>query len=93
MAVVLSAQATDIGVNRATKDLFKKADNAKKMVALGEAKIRDAVKTIGLYRNKAKNVFLLSQKITIRLFRPSAGDDGRAAGPARGRAQNSQCDE
>ena len=61
VAVVLSAQATDIGVNRATKGLFEKADSAAKMVALGEAKIRDAVKTIGLYRNKAKNVFLLSQ--------------------------------
>ena len=63
VAVVLSAQATDVGVNRATKGLFKKADNAKKMVTLGEAKIRDAVKTIGLYRNKAKNIFLLSQKL------------------------------
>ena len=63
VAVVLSAQATDIGVNRATKGLFEKADSAEKMVALGEAKIRDAVKTIGLYRNKAKNVFLLSQKL------------------------------
>ncbi|MCH1569061.1 MAG: endonuclease III [Alphaproteobacteria bacterium] len=63
VAVVLSAQATDIGVNRATKGLFKKADNPKKMMALGEAAIRREIKTIGLYRNKAKNVYLLSQKL------------------------------
>jgi endonuclease-3 len=66
VAVVLSAQATDIGVNKATKGLFEKADSAEKMVALGEAKIRDAIKTIGLYRNKAKNVFLLSQKLLAK---------------------------
>jgi endonuclease-3 len=58
---VLSAQATDIGVNRATKDLFKIADTPEKMLALGEAKVRDYIKTIGLYRNKAKNVIALCE--------------------------------
>ena len=63
VAVVLSAQATDIGVNKATKTLFARADTPEKMVALGEATIREEVKTIGLYRNKAKNVFALSQQL------------------------------
>ncbi len=63
VAVVLSAQATDKGVNRATKTLFAQADTPQKMVALGEANIREAIKTIGLYRNKAKNVFALSKKL------------------------------
>ncbi len=61
VAVVLSAQATDIGVNKATPALFKDADTPEKMVALGEAKIREHVKTIGLYNTKAKNIFKLSQ--------------------------------
>ncbi len=60
VAVVLSAQATDKGVNKATPTLFALADTPKKMVALGEEKIRDAIKTIGLYNAKAKNVFALS---------------------------------
>ena len=60
VAVALSAQATDIGVNKATKELFKKVDTPEKMVKLGEAKLRDHIKTIGLYRNKAKNVIALS---------------------------------
>jgi endonuclease III len=63
VAVVLSAQATDAGVNKATRALFKAADTPKKMLALGEDKIRDFVKSIGLYRNKAKNVILLSQQL------------------------------
>jgi endonuclease-3 len=63
VAVVLSAQATDVGVNRATKDLFKKVDTPEKMVALGEARLIDYIKTIGLYRNKAKNVIGLSEKL------------------------------
>jgi len=63
VAVALSAQATDAGVNRATRDLFKVADTPEKMVALGEEKVRDYIKTIGLYRNKAKNVIALSQKL------------------------------
>ncbi len=60
VAVVLSAQATDIGVNKATKDLFKIADTPEKMVALGEDRIRDYIKTIGLFNGKAKNVYKLS---------------------------------
>ena len=63
VAVVLSAQATDAGVNKATKALFAIADTPEKMLALGEDKIRDYVKTIGLFRTKAKNVFLLSQRL------------------------------
>jgi len=63
VAVALSAQATDVGVNKATKELFKVADTPEKMLALGEAKVRDYIKTIGLYRNKAKNVIALSQKL------------------------------
>lgn len=63
VAVVLSAQATDKGVNRATAELFQLADTPEKMVALGEDRIRDLVKTIGLFRTKAKNVFLLSQML------------------------------
>lgn len=61
VAVVLSAQATDVGVNKATRPLFAIADTPEKMVALGEDKIRDYVKSIGLFRNKAKNVYALSQ--------------------------------
>ncbi|MFM1816599.1 MAG: Endonuclease [Pseudomonadota bacterium] len=63
VAVVLSAQATDAGVNKATRPLFQVADTPEKMVALGEDKVRDYVKTIGLYRNKAKNVILLSEQL------------------------------
>jgi endonuclease III len=61
VAVVLSAQATDAGVNKATPGLFAAADTPAKMVALGEDKVRDLIKTIGLYRNKAKNVVALSR--------------------------------
>ncbi len=61
VAVVLSAQATDIGVNKATQHLFPIADTPEKMVELGEEKIRDLIKTIGLYKAKAANVFKLSQ--------------------------------
>jgi endonuclease-3 len=61
VAVVLSAQATDVSVNKATKALFKAADSPAKMLALGEAKLRDFIKTIGLYNSKAKNVVKLSQ--------------------------------
>ena len=61
VAVVLSAQATDVGVNKATGPLFKAADTPEKMVALGEARVRDYVKTIGLFNTKAKNVIALSR--------------------------------
>jgi endonuclease III len=63
VAVVLSAQATDAGVNKATPKLFALADTPEKMVALGEDKVRDLIKTIGLYRNKAKNVVELSRRL------------------------------
>ncbi|WP_029011923.1 endonuclease III [Niveispirillum irakense] len=61
VAVVLSAQATDVGVNKATRPLFAIADNPAAMVALGEPVVRDYVKTIGLYKTKAANVIKLSQ--------------------------------
>jgi endonuclease-3 len=63
VAVVLSAQATDAGVNKATRTLFQVADTPQKMLALGEERLRDYIKTIGLYRTKAKNVIALSQKL------------------------------
>ena len=63
VAVVLSAQATDVGVNKATGPLFAIADSPDKMAALGEARVRDFIKSIGLYRNKAKNVVALSQRL------------------------------
>ena len=61
VAVALSAQATDVGVNKATKELFKIADTPQKMLDLGEEALIDHIKTIGLYRNKAKNVIKLSR--------------------------------
>ena len=63
VAVALSAQATDAGVNKATRALFAVADTPQKMLDLGEEKVRDYIKTIGLFRNKAKNVIALSQKL------------------------------
>jgi endonuclease-3 len=67
VAVVLSAQATDAGVNKATRALFPIADTPQKMLDLGEETVRDYIKTIGLYRNKARNVIALSEKL-IRDF-------------------------
>ena len=63
VAVALSAQATDVGVNKATRHLFPVADTPERMVALGEEKLRDYIKTIGLYRTKAKNVIALSEQL------------------------------
>ena len=63
VAVVLSAQATDVGVNKATPALFAVADTPRKMLALGEERVRDLIKTIGLYRTKAKNVIGLAAKL------------------------------
>ena len=63
VAVVLSAQATDAGVNKATPALFAAADTPEKMVALGEDRVRDLIKTIGLFRTKAKNVVELSRRL------------------------------
>lgn len=61
VAVALSAQATDVGVNKATKELFMVADTPEKMIALGLDGLTDHIKTIGLFRQKAKNVMKLSQ--------------------------------
>jgi endonuclease III len=63
VAVVLSAQATDAGVNKATPALFALADTPRKMVALGEDRVRDLIRTIGLFRTKARNVIALSRKL------------------------------
>ena len=61
VAVVLSAQSTDVGVNRATKPLFAKVDSPQKMLALGEAKLIEAIRSLGFFNMKAKNVMRLSQ--------------------------------
>lgn len=77
VAVVLSAQATDKGVNKATPALFKAADTPAKMVKLGEEKIREYIKTIGLFNTKAKNVYALS-KILVEDYNgqvPATRDD------------------
>ncbi len=66
VAVVLSAQATDAGVNKATPALFALADTPQKMAALGEDRVRDLIKTIGLFRTKAKNVVALSEQLIAR---------------------------
>lgn len=63
VAVVLSAQATDSGVNKATRELFRRADTPEKMLALGEDTVRDLIRTIGLFRTKAKNVIALSRRL------------------------------
>ena len=63
VAVVLSAQATDTGVNKATRPLFAIADTPEKMLALGEDRLREAIKTIGLFRTKAKNVIALCERL------------------------------
>jgi endonuclease-3 len=61
VAVALSAQATDVSVNKATEPLFKVADTPHKMLALGEARLKDYIRTIGLYNTKAKNIIRLSE--------------------------------
>lgn len=66
VAVVLSAQATDAGVNIATKPLFARIDTPEQMIALGEEALREAIKTIGLFNTKAKNVILLSKALIDR---------------------------
>lgn len=63
VAVVLSAQATDVSVNKATAALFKRADTPQKMLKLGEAKLREHIKTIGLFNAKAKNVMALCERL------------------------------
>ena len=66
VAVVLSAQATDVGVNKATRALFAEADNPEKMAALGEARLKAHIRTIGLFNTKAKNVIALSRLLMER---------------------------
>jgi endonuclease-3 len=66
VAVVLSAQATDAGVNKATRALFQVADTPAKMVALGEERLKEYIKTVGLYPTKAKNVMALSRLLVER---------------------------
>jgi endonuclease-3 len=63
VAVVLSAQSTDAGVNLATRNLFNRIDSPEKMVEFGEERLRDAIKTIGLFNTKAKNVIALSRAL------------------------------
>ena len=63
VAVALSAQSTDVGVNRATKDLFETVDHPAKMIALGEDGLKQHIKTIGLFNTKAKNVMALSHML------------------------------
>lgn len=77
VAVVLSAQATDKGVNRATAPLFKRIDTPEKMLALGEESLREAIKTIGLYKTKARNVIALSE-ILVREHDGKVPDDREA---------------
>lgn len=77
VAVVLSAQSTDVGVNKATRHLFPLADTPEKMVALGEDKVRDLIKTIGLYKTKAANVIKLSQQL-IALHNSQVPNDQKA---------------
>jgi endonuclease-3 len=66
VAVVLSAQATDVGVNKATEPLFRVADTPQKMLKLGEARLTHYIKTIGLFRTKAKNVIRLSEMLVAQ---------------------------
>ena len=63
VAVMLSAQSTDKGVNKATEILFKIADSPQKMITLGEEKLKSYIKTIGLFNNKAKNIILMSKQL------------------------------
>ncbi len=66
VAVILSAQATDKGVNKATKELFKKVDSPQKMLELGEEGLKKHIKSIGLFNNKAKNIILMSKELVTK---------------------------
>jgi endonuclease-3 len=77
VAVVLSAQSTDVGVNKATKALFKIADTPKKMLALGEKNLKQYINTIGLYNGKASNIIKLSQ-ILVDEFNSEVPEDFEA---------------
>ena len=74
VAVILSAQATDIGVNKATETLFMVADTPEKMVALGLKKLKNHIKTIGLYNAKAENVIKMSETL-IEKFHSEVPDN------------------
>src|SRR5690606_15821725 len=74
VAVVLSAQATDVSVNKATRALFKVADTPARMLALGEAGLKEHIKTIGLFNTKAKNVIRLSELLLERYNGEVPGD-------------------
>lgn len=74
VAVVLSAQSTDVGVNKATKKLFAIADTPKKMIKLGEENLKKYINTIGLYNGKAKNIIALS-KILVEKFNSEVPED------------------
>ena len=89
-AVLLSAQATDRGVNKATRHLFAIAPTPQKMLALGLPALEDAIKTIGLYRNKAKNLLATCRILVERARRPGAADARGARGAARRRPQDRQ---
>lgn len=77
VAVVLSAQATDASVNRATEKLFSEVDTPKKLMEFGEARLREAIKSIGLFRAKAKNLLALSQRL-VNLHAGQVPDDRQA---------------
>lgn len=77
VAVVLSAQSTDVGVNKATKKLFPIADTPEKMLKLGEAKLKKYINTIGLYNGKAKNIIALS-KILVDKYNSEVPEDFNA---------------
>lgn len=77
VAIVLSAQSTDKGVNKATKELFKIADTPQAMVNLGIDKLKDYIKTIGLYNNKAKNIMALSE-ILVKQYNGEVPHDREA---------------
>ena len=91
VAVVLSAQATDAGVNKATRSLFAKVDTPQKMVALGEEGLREAIKTIGLFNTKAKNVIALSKALVENHGGTGAARPRRARSAAGRRAQIGEC--
>ena len=91
VAIVLSAQSTDKGVNKATAELFKLADTPQKMLALGIDALKEHIKTIGLYNNKAKNIMALSQKLVTEKKRNCSAGARILRKPPRCRAQNRQC--
>jgi endonuclease-3 len=77
IAVILSAQATDVGVNKATAKLYPKANTPEKILRMGEARLKDAIKTIGLFNSKAKNVIKTCQ-ILVDLYNSEVPEDRKA---------------